>query len=123
MKKTAYKTAGCLAVGLGFAGAFLPLLPTTPFLLLAVFCFSRSSPRMNRWLLTNRLFGSYLAAYNSGEGMPRGVKAATIIFMWSGMLFTAFVFIRQGWLQVMLVVIALLVSVHIANLKGSSRGK
>lgn len=119
MKKTFLKIVGYLSVALGFAGAFLPLVPTTPLLLLALWCFSKSSPKMNAWLLGNRMFGRYLKDYEQGRGIPKVVKVSSIIILWSSILFTTIVFTEAWWLRVLLLLMALLVSVHILNLKRS----
>lgn len=117
MKKTFLKIVGYLSVALGFAGAFLPLVPTTPLLLLALWCFSRSSPKMNAWLLGNRMFGRYLKDYEQGRGIPKVVKVSSVIILWSSILFTTIVFTEAWWLRALLLLMALLVSVHILNLK------
>lgn len=122
MKKTILQIIGYTAVGLGFAGAFLPLVPTTPFLLLALYCFSKSSPRMNDWLLRNRLFGRYLKDYELGRGIPLVVKVSTLIMLWSSILFTTIVFVREWWLEGLLLLMALAVSIHIANIKTKLTG-
>ncbi|MFQ8807196.1 MAG: YbaN family protein [Alistipes indistinctus] len=113
MKKTFLKIVGYLSVALGFAGAFLPLVPTTPLLLLALWCFSRSSPKMNAWLLGNRMFGRYLKDYEQGRGIPKVVKVSSVIILWSSILFTTIVFTEAWWLRALLLLMALLVSVHI----------
>ena len=65
---------GVLVTALGTLGAFLPILPTTPFLLLAAACFARSSPRFHRRLLANRVFGPYLAQWQRDRSVPRAAK-------------------------------------------------
>jgi hypothetical protein len=65
---------GILAVGLGTLGIFLPLLPTTPFLLLAAYCFARSSRRLYVWLLSHRLLGPYIHAFRNKTGLTRTQK-------------------------------------------------
>lgn len=77
--------AGYTSVGLGLAGMFLPLLPTTPFLLLAVVCFAKSSPRLHEWLVSHPRLGSYIHAYRDGRGMPRRAQATTIAVLWMTM--------------------------------------
>ena len=74
MKKTLYVASGLLMVGLGTAGIFLPLLPTTPFLLLATYVFARSSRRMHDWLLTHRYLGPYIRAFRNKSGLAAGQK-------------------------------------------------
>lgn len=69
MKTTLYVASGLLMVGLGTAGIFLPLLPTTPFLLLATYLFARSSKRMHDWLLTHRYLGPYIHAFRNKSGL------------------------------------------------------
>ncbi|MFO0947195.1 MAG: YbaN family protein [Planctomycetota bacterium] len=85
-QKPLYVVAGGFCVLLGTAGAFLPLLPTTPFLLLASFFFVRSSPRLHAWLLRNRLFGPFLSDWNQYRGVRRRVKitAASMILLVGG---------------------------------------
>ncbi|MCI0639015.1 MAG: YbaN family protein [Gemmataceae bacterium] len=78
-----YVGLGCFFVGLGGVGVFLPILPTTPFLLLASFFFFRSSPRLNRWLLRSRLFGPFLRDWQRHRAVSRRVKftALTMIVL------------------------------------------
>src|SRR4030043_2259032 len=75
--------AGTLSTGLGIIGIFTPILPTTPFLLLAAACYLRSSPRFHRWLMNNRIFGSYIRNYTEGRGIPIKVKLFTIALLWA----------------------------------------
>jgi uncharacterized protein len=72
---------GCTSLGLGFAGVFLPMLPTTPFILLSAFCFSRSSGRLHRWLLDHPTFGLLLADWERGGAIRPGAKACSILLM------------------------------------------
>ena len=79
---------GFLSVGLGIAGIFLPVLPTTPFLLLAGFCFARTSPRFHHWLLNNRLCGPYLRRFRDGERMKLSDLVTTLLVMWASIALT-----------------------------------
>lgn len=74
MKKIAYVILGCISVGLGAVGAVLPLLPSFPFLLLAAFCFARSSERLHQWFVSTRLYKDNLESYVQGKGMTRRTK-------------------------------------------------
>ena len=76
---------GVLAVVLGLIGIVVPLLPTTPFLLLAAACFARGSQRLHGWLLNNRLFGSFLRDYEQGRGIPARAKAIALLMMWGSL--------------------------------------
>jgi uncharacterized membrane protein YbaN (DUF454 family) len=79
--RIAYLVLGCAFVALGLIGAFLPVLPTTPFLIIAVWAFSRSSPRLERWLLEHRRFGPGLVAWRTHRVIPLRVK----LLAWGGM--------------------------------------
>ena len=81
-----YNIAGVLAVALGILGIFLPLLPTTPFLLLASACFARGSKRLHRWLLSHRVFGEYLRNFEEGRGIPRKAKIVATVLLWLSLL-------------------------------------
>ncbi|WP_071990277.1 DUF454 family protein [Yersinia pseudotuberculosis] len=82
---------GWLAVVLGTLGVVLPLLPTTPFLLLAAWCFARSSPRFHHWLLYRSWFGSYLRTWQQHRALPSGTK-------WKAVLVTVMTFAVSLWL-------------------------
>lgn len=81
--------AGLTSLALGFAGLFLPLLPTTPFVLLAAACFVRSSDRLHAWLMAHRLFGGPLRDWHAGRGIPMRAKVVAITSMWSSMAASA----------------------------------
>ena len=72
---------GWLAVVLGTLGVVLPVLPTTPFILLAAWCFARSSPRFHAWLLYRSWFGSYIRHWQDHRALPPGAKPRALIFI------------------------------------------
>ncbi|XHH09996.1 MAG: YbaN family protein [Candidatus Bathyarchaeia archaeon] len=109
--------AGTISLGLGTVGIFFPILPTTPFLLVAAACYMRSSERMYNWLLKNRWFGDYLRNYQEGKGIPRKTKIVAITFLWVTLLFSAFVILSEILIaQIVLVCVAVGVSVHLIRL-------
>ena len=113
-------TAACVVcVALALIGIVLPLLPTTPFLLLAAACFARSSPRLDDWLHHNRLFGPYLRAYRAGHGIPMPAKVSIIALLWISIAFSAILAVpdRLWALRLVLVMTGLLVSIHVLCVK------
>lgn len=106
VKRTLYIVLGLLNVGLGSVGLFLPLLPTTPFLLLAAFLFARSSPRWHQWLLSHKHLGPYIHAFRGRTGLTRAQKfritaSFTVVFAVSIYLVPApamKVGLAAGWL-------------------------
>lgn len=79
LKKLLYILLGCLGVGLGALGAVLPLLPAFPFLLLAAFCFARSSEKLHTWFINTKLYKDNLADYVAGRGMTKRTKVRIMI--------------------------------------------
>ena len=106
---------GSLSLGTGVIGMFVPLLPTTCFLLLAAWCFGRSSPRLHHWMYHNRWFGTYLRDYRSGLGIPRAVKIGSLAILWATIGATVVFAISTTWIRVLLIAIALGVSAHVAT--------
>lgn len=119
--KWIFLALGWLCVGLGFVGVFLPLVPTTPFLLLALFLFARSSPKWRLVLMRHRLLGPYIRGYASKEGLSVRAKATTLAVMWGTMLVSILFIADTWWLRLLLLAIAVGVSVHIL-LKKTRRG-
>ena len=112
---------GTMSVILGVIGIVIPLLPTTPFLLLAAWCYARSSRRFYRWLVSNRLFGEYIKDYHEGRGISRSVKALVLATLWTTIVLSAYLFMEQLWIRIVLLVIAITVSWHILSIKTLAR--
>ena len=108
---------GWLAVTLGLVGMFVPLLPTTPLLLLAAMCFSRSSARFHRWLLTNRWFGAYIDNYYQGRGMSMEEKVVTIAVLWATLAVTGLFALTALWGRLILLAVAVGVTTHLVRIR------
>ncbi|OZU89209.1 hypothetical protein CIL03_08235 [Virgibacillus indicus] len=98
--------AGSLSLGLGVLGIFLPLLPTTPLLLLAAACYVRSSDKLYEWLITNKYFGSYIENYRMGKGIPLKAKIIGVSVLWISMLYTVVFVIPLMAVKILLILIA-----------------
>jgi uncharacterized membrane protein YbaN (DUF454 family) len=108
---------GTFSLGLGAIGIFLPILPTTPFLLISAACFMRSSERMHKWILNNRWFGEYIRNYQEGKGIPLKTKVLAISVLWGAIFYSVFFALDEILIgQLALLAIALGVSVHIIRL-------
>lgn len=106
-------TLGCLFVGLGIIGAFLPVVPTTPFLLVAAACFSRSSPRFHQWLLDRKHIGPALRAWEERRVIRRKAKISATIGLFGGISIPIF-FLSIHWgVKVIMVITAIAVSAYI----------
>ena len=109
--------AGIAALGLGVTGVFVPLLPTTPFLLLAASCFFRSSERLYSWLIRHPWFGDYIRHYREHRAITLRAKVVTLLLLWGVMGYTAFGVVAAWWMRALLGVIAVGVTIHILHLK------
>jgi uncharacterized membrane protein YbaN (DUF454 family) len=117
IRKAVLIFAGTMCVALGVLGMFLPLLPTTVFLLMAAYCYSRSSERFHNWLLNNRWCGAYIKNYKSGKGISMRQKISTIAVLWASIGFSIWMLSAGFWLTLLLAAIATGVTVHLVMLK------
>ena len=106
-------SAGSIALGLGFLGIFLPILPTTPFLILAAVCFLHSSKRLYLWLTGHRLLGPYIRNYLKYKAISKRAKIASLSLMWPVILTTSFLLVDIVWVKILLPLTAAAVSFHI----------
>ena len=113
MRKTLLITAGTTCVLLGTLGVLIPVLPTTPFLLLAAACYARSSDRFYQWLISNRLFGRYIRNYREGKGIPLRTKVVALTLLWLTIGYSAFFVLDSLILRLLLLAIAIGVTIHL----------
>ena len=116
LKKKLYITFGFLAVALAIVGVFIPGLPTVPFLLVALFCFERSSKKYHDMIMNNKYFGPVLQDYYSGKGLTSSVKIKAISFLSCGTIFSIYK-IQNLHARIALAVVWLGVAIHIILLK------
>ena len=109
--------AGTLFTGLGLLGIFLPLLPTTPFLLLAAACYARSSKRFYCWLLANRWFGEYIRNYEEGNGIPLKAKLIAILLLWVSIILSITFVFSDFLFSSIFILIAVCVTIYLMSLK------
>ena len=107
---------GWISVVLGVIGIFLPVLPTTPFLLLAAACFMRSSKRFYLWLVNHRQLGPWIVDYLEGQGIPLKGKVYAISLMWLSIGVSCYV-VPLFWARAFMLTSAVLVSLYILNQK------
>ena len=94
LKKILYITVGCLGLGIGAVGAVLPMLPAFPFLLLAAFCFGKSSEKLHNWFIGTKLYKDNLESYVQGKGMTKKTKVRVMVTV-TLLMSVGFVMMRQ----------------------------
>ena len=109
--------SGSIFVGIGMIGIIVPLLPTTPFLLLAAACYLRSSKKFYNWLLNNKRFGPYITNYLEGKGLPLKIKLYAISMMWIMILLSVNFFIENLFIRIILIILTFLVSIYLMTIK------
>ncbi len=116
IKRGFYFVFGTVFLILGGVGVFLPVLPTTPFLLLSAACYYKSSERMHRWMLSNKWFGNYLRNYAEGKGISLKAKLFTTSLLWILIIYSVFYAVNNIIIQLVLLTIAIGVTIHLTKL-------
>jgi uncharacterized membrane protein YbaN (DUF454 family) len=111
-----YFVFGTVFLLLGGIGVFLPILPTTPFLLLSVAFYYKSSKRMHHWMLNNRWFGDYLRNYAEGKGISLKAKIFTASLLWIFIIYSVLYAVNNIIIQLVLIIIAVGVTIHLIKL-------
>lgn len=115
--KALYILFGTLSLILGIIGVFLPLLPTTPFLLLTAALYVRSSPRLYHWLLHQKYLGNYIRNFRENKAIPLRAKIISISLIWITILNCIFFIAPYWWLKILLLLIAIGTCYHILSFK------
>ncbi len=121
LRRGVFFAVGALSVVMGVIGIFVPLWPTTCFLLLAGWCFARSSRRAERWLHENRLFGRYLRDYRERGVISARVRTTSLGVMWLFMGLSAVLLWQHLWAVALLVLVGVAVTVHLVALPTADR--
>lgn len=108
---------GYVALGLGVAGIILPLLPTTPFLLLAAALFFKGSPRLYEWLLNQKHLGPYIRNFREHKAIPLRAKIISVSLVWITFLYGICFVIEHSWLRVLLITLAIAISLYILSFR------
>ena len=122
MKNYLLRALGVLSVALGALGILLPVLPTTPFLLLAAWAFLTSSDRLYNWLMNHRVFGLYIRSYIEFEGVSKAHKIFALASLWVTMTISIYL-VDKIAIRILLVIIAIGVSIHLLKLKTLTRNE
>lgn len=112
MKRICLIGTGWICVALGTLGIFLPLLPTTIFLLIAAWCFARSSNSFHNWLTNHPKLGPLINAWSSGQPIPKQTRNKILLSMWLCLAISAFI-VQKPLVTAILIVVGLSVSIYI----------
>jgi uncharacterized membrane protein YbaN (DUF454 family) len=121
LKRQLLLAAGTLSLAIGIVGIFVPILPTTPFLLLAASCYLRSSQRFYNWLIGNRFFGNYIRNYIEGRGIPLKVKLFIIALLWVTISISIWL-VAKPLVTIILLIVAVGVTLHIIFIRVKRKG-
>ena len=97
---------GWISIVLGVIGIVLPLLPTTPFILLAAACFAKSSKKFHHWIITHPLFGPIINNFQNGQGIPHNVKIKVILFIWLTLGISIY-FLTNQWARLIIFIMGI----------------
>ena len=117
MRKVILSVCGLLALTLGLLGALLPLLPTTPFLLLAAMCFFHGSNRLSRWLESLPWVGKQLTLWREQRAISIGVKSAALIYLWTAISISVIFFQNDNLYRILLLTFAIGVTLYLLQLR------
>lgn len=112
-----YLASGILLVAIGVIGIFLPILPTTIFLILASACFVKGSPRANEWLRNHKILGMYIKNYQDKSGLTIKAKVFNVTLLWIMILSSAYFFTEEFFIRLLLLAIAVGVTIHLLMVK------
>ena len=116
-----WRIAGMLSLALGAIGIVVPILPTTPFVLFAAFCFARASPALHRWLLANRAFGPMLRDWEEHRSIERRTKIVAIAMMSISLALSILFAVEPAWLQVTLALLGVGLAIRIYRIPSRDR--
>lgn len=107
---------GFVTLALGIVGVFVPIMPTTPFVLVAAACFGVTNPKLHQYLLQNKYLGPYIENHQSKQGVAPIVKRNSLLFLWTSLLVSAII-VRSAVVLAILLLVGIAVSVHILMIK------
>ena len=113
--KLIFTILGLLALGLGILGIFLPVLPTTPLLLLAAALFLRSNRDLYEWLMNHPRLGTYIRNFIENQAIPIRVKVISVSLVWITLLYCAVFVAEQFWFRAFFIILAAAITVHILS--------
>lgn len=116
IKKIVYIVLGSISLGVGLLGVVIPVLPTTPFLLLTAFFYLRSSDRLYQWLIHHKLWGRHLNDYITYRAIKKSTKIASLLFLWFT-LTVSMILVQRTMVTALLIVVGISVSAHLLLMK------
>ena len=111
-----YIVVGTVALIVGAVGLFLPVLPTTPFVILAAACYYRGSDRLHKWILNSKWFGETIRNFQAGRGLTRGTKLKAISMMWAMIIISTWFYVNGVSARVAMFCVGVVVTVYLVRL-------